>query len=610
MYADRRAEQRRPEQGPNPALFYTAIDRQDLALSRPDSREALTRRSPLGFFSMETYGHGIKGGGGLGVLAADIIEIAKDLGLPVAAVTHFYPLETRQVINPHTLQQELVTTFVTPEERGYEKIGSVSIKTIGSRGDRVDTPLDVYKRSEGSATVITLCEPNLGSLYQDTNNSDHRLYQIAALGFGGHQALKLADLQPRIYQLNEAPTVFAALARLDELTFKTQSFSQALAEVKATTLYTNHTLVQAAEATFTEEQINKYIMPNIRTPEVERWLRQIIKDARGKLKLSTLTIELAGKANGVSKLHAEQASRQYTDSWGNRLHFEHVTNGIALDRWWQEDLLKLLRVRRILDQFNLPGVGYRECIDDLDQNTLTEIHNAGRKQLRDLLREKRVDQHGEHIDIPEDAKVAYWSRRLAGYKRPELAFDDPEQLAQMLEDENMHFIIAGRAHPTDFGMQEKLTEILQKIDANPRLKARVHFVQDYDEELGRALAQGGDIYLNTPEVIDETTGKRKSTEASGTSGEKAPLVIQISVDDGHYADDEGDLSYLRIEGRNRQEELTSLYDNLRKAAGIIDDPEALANYWKQQLKNNLHKYSGARMMADYINLLFPPKFIN
>lgn len=39
-------------------------------------------------------------------------------------------------------------------------------------------------------------------------------------------------------------------------------------------------------------------------------------------------------------------------------------------------------------------------------------------------------------------------------------------------------------------MKQELQRILQLVDSHPVLRERVHYIQDYDEEVGRALAWG------------------------------------------------------------------------------------------------------------------------
>jgi glucan phosphorylase len=166
-------------------------------------------------------------------------------------------------------------------------------------------------------------------------------------------------------------------------------------------------------------------------------------------------------------------------------------------------------------------------------------------------------------------------------------------------------------------MQNELKRILEIVDKNPILKNRVHFVQNYDEPLARALAQGSDISLNTPQVKD-SEGRSISTEACGTSWEKDILgnCILISTPDGGVADpivigeENGnkniELPALEISGETYAEEVNSLYEQLNKAEKMIaENGEEYHNFIKKQLKGYLPIICGSRMEKDYLNLGFP-----
>src|SRR5690606_23365511 len=99
-------------------------------------------------------------------------------------------------------------------------------------------------------------------------------------------------------QLNEAPTVFAAMARLDDILQHEGSFDAALATLRTQILYTNHTLVPAVEGEFSRDQFEHFVYPNITSDDLKGWINGLF-NAEGLLKLSLLTIELAGKKSAV-----------------------------------------------------------------------------------------------------------------------------------------------------------------------------------------------------------------------------------------------------------------------------------------------------------------------
>ena len=202
----------------------------------------------------------------------------------------------------------------------------------------------------------------------------------------------------------------------------------------------------------------------------------------------------------------------------------------------------------------------------------------------------RSDQYGEPIEIPADAVLFNFKRRFANYKRPSLPFEDPERLAQLLVDNNAHFVLTGKPHPNDDPMKGELHRVLSLIDADPRLKERVHYVEDYDEEVGRALTVGADVAINLP-VVGE--------EACGTSWMKdiANFEVLISTPDGGVAD-VMPIECLEVSG----DECEMTYVRMQEAAEIVRSSERLEAEVKRELTAYLETISGARMMFDYVDL--------
>lgn len=575
-------------------------------IGRPELREVITSQEPWVYTSAEFYGQGIKGQGGLGMLAGDTFSIAVKLNLPMIFLTPFYRWERSYELDKSGRQQE-VYEEVTPERRGFKR---TDINEFVSTSVDPVVALDFYEKKVGSVTLLTPTEKNIGELYEGCPESDRRLYQNVAFCFGGYKALKGLGKKPSMNQLlNEAPAVFFGLARLDDYMSETKSsLGKAISEVRKKTIFTNHTLVPAAEPTINLDQFRHFVMPNIRNSELNEWLFQKIRGKGNQIKLSTLAFELSEKKNGVSKIHAREASKSYKDYDGKEVKFESVTNGIAIDRWGSKELLDLYRKKNVLDTYDLPNI---ENIKLLGESELLVQKEKDKTELRSYLKQRK-DQEGKPVIIPEGAKIVDWRRRLANYKRPGMIFERPDELASILENENIHFVMAGNVHPADDLMKVELERILNIVSKNKILKERFHFIQDYDEDLGRALAQGADVSINTPRVGEE---------ACGTSGMKDMVnnVIVISTEDGWLADpaikarSDGQSnfvpSYLQICGQDYGDEVSSLYSNLSKAAQIIDGRAEISwgDFVKRQLVTFLPIISGSRMEEDYIKLGFPVK---
>ncbi|MGB2787079.1 MAG: glycogen/starch/alpha-glucan phosphorylase [Candidatus Saccharimonadaceae bacterium] len=564
-----------------PDEFYNAIDRSHLVKDLTPDRAYI-------YVTMEVYDkmNGIKGGGGLGILAADTRRVAQDLEIPFVTLTPFYPLEVHQ--RTVDLAQEEYREAVSPEEFGFERVGDVTVRT----SEHPDTKLDIYQKILGSTRFLTMTEPNFGELYQGDGSGDHRLYQEMSLGFGGYKALHLVGIKPAVIQLNETATIFAAIARLDELCNSGMNIYEAIVYVRKHTLYTNHTLLQAAEGSFSYDQFERIIMPNIESSSLRQWLKRQFEGVE-RLQLSALAIELAEAKTGVSKLHARVAD--FHDRNGDKVKFSSVTNGIHMHTWVHPEIMQFFGDHGILDRFGLPTDDFVAKLDTITAADIKRLKSVGRVEMNQHLA-VRKDQYGVALSIPDDAFVYHFKRRFVDYKRPYLPFERPDELKSILTEYNAHYILAGKVHTGDAKMYDHLKQVLQLIDADPVFKQRVHYIQDYDEQVGRALAIGGNSAINVPIV---------GLEACGTSWEKdiANLGLLISTNDGGVADVQP-LPCLEVSGSTYEAEVDSLYAQMRLAGELSRDDEAMREAVIKQLAGYLPVISGARMLKDYLRYLF------
>lgn len=560
--------------------FYEAVKRNHLTKSISDER-------PYTYWTIELYDqkNGIRGGGGLGVLAADTRRIAEKMEVPFTLITPFYPSETHQVVKNGLVED--IHVPIDYHKFGFRYIDKVSIKCCGNL-----CYLDVIEKRFKKSRILAVTEPNFGELYSGMSGSDHRLYQEVALGFGGYAALKLVGLKPAIIQLNEVATFFAALARLDELSSNGMDFYEAVVYTRKHTLYTNHTLVQAAEAEFSLDQFERYVFPNLKSLAVKKWISD--KFVSGRIKLSSISIEIAELKSGVSKLHARVAN--YHDLAGNKVKFKAITNGIDMDTWTLPETLEYYRNLGIIDDINAPTVNYGELLDHITSSKIRELKRIGRNKLNETLKHY-PDQNGRVLKFSNSDFIFDFKRRFVDYKRPELPFIDPVRLRNILESRNAHYILAGRVHSGDHNMTEKLRSILSLIAKDDYLNSHVHYISDYDERLAFALSVGSNATINLPIV---------GLEACGTSWMKdvSNLNILISTHDGGVAD--GSINaYLNVSGHDEGEELNVLYQRMEEALAIWENDFDLEYSIKMQLNTFLPVISGARMMNDYLNYLFP-----
>lgn len=561
-------------------VFESAIDRRVFSRRLSDER-------PYTYWTLELYDqdNGIRGGGGLGVLAADTRRVAEQVKVPFVLVTPFYPSETSQKWQDGQIVDEHIP--VNYNNFGFSKVGDVSIKCCNNICN-----LEVIEKTFDHTRIVAITEPNFGELYSGLSGSDHRLYQEVSLGFGGYQALKLLGLKPAIMQLNEVATFFAALVRLDELASNGMDFYEAVVYTRKHTLYTNHTLVQAAEAEFSLEQFENFVFPNLKSRPVKKWLKDKFID--GKIKLSSVTIEIAELRSGVSKLHARVAN--YRDIAGERVKFKAITNGIDMQKWVLPDIMKFYHNENILDEYDMPTANFAENLKALSSDLILSFKEVGRGILNQEL-SKRPDQNGNILKFEEGEIIFDFKRRFVDYKRPQLPFRDPARLRKILESCGGHYILAGRVHTGDSRMAGILAEVLNIVNSDEYLRDHVHYIADYDEKLAFALSVGSNVAINVPIV---------GLEACGTSWEKdvANLNLLISTHDGGVADGSTE-SYLNVHGMGEDEEVLDLYRRMEEAALIWQNGFDLDMAIRKQLVEFLPVVSGARMLHDYLDYLLP-----
>ena len=517
------------------------IDDFETAVNRTHLTKSLSPERPYTYWTLEIYDqeNGIRGGGGLGVLAADTRRVAEQMGVPFALITPFYPSEGHQKMDGNRVIDE--HRPVDYRNFGFKYIDSVNIKCCGTL-----CHLDVVEKCFRSSRIICITEPNFGELYSGMSGSDHRLYQEVSLGFGGYAALKLLGLKPAIMQLNEVATFFAALARLDELASNGMDFYEAVVYTRKHTLYTNHTLVQAAEAEFGIEQFERFVYPNLKSPAVRKWIND--KFVNGKMKLSSVAIEI----------------------------FYHENN--------------------IVDSINYPTEKFIGNLSAITADKVRELKRRGRAILNEALA-NRPDQNGKILHFDDDEFIFDFKRRFVDYKRPELPFKNLSRLKQILESANAHYILAGRIHTGDDTMAGKLYKLLDEIKKDEFLSSHVHYIADYDEKLAYGLSCGSNAAINVPIV---------GLEACGTSWMKdiANLNLLISTHDGGVADASYD-NYLSVRGSSENDELEELYRRMEEAVNAWQNDFDLEFLMQKQLSAYIPVISGSRMMRDYLDYLFP-----
>ena len=208
-----------------------------------------------------------------------------------------------------------------------------------------------------------------------------------------------------------------------------------------------------------------------------------------------------------------------------------------------------------------------------------------------------------------------FARRFATYKRATLLLSQPERLKALLlsGDRPVQFVFAGKSHPADDSGKELIRQI-SAFAADPEVRHRFVFLEDYDIAVARALLQGADVWLNNP---------RRPQEACGTSGMKAALNggLNLSILDGWWDEAfDGENGWAissaeHVEDLERRDEVEagSLFELLeRQVVPLFYErwQGPVPRRWVQRVKRSLITLgpfvTAARMVRDYTEQLYEP----
>jgi starch phosphorylase len=499
--------------------------------------------------------------GGLGNVAGDQLKAASDLGVPVVGIGLLYQQGYfRQVIGKDGAQEALFP-FNDPgqlpilplrepngewlrlevELPGY----SVWLRTWQVQVGRVK----LYLLDSNDAANFPAHRGITSELYG--GGPELRLKQELTLGIGGWRLLAALGLKPEVCHLNEGHTAFAILERARQFMEATgQSFEVALSVTRAGNLFTTHTAVPAGFDRFPPALIEQYLgrysgKLGIPLPDLLALGRLNPNDSSESFNMAYLAIRGSSAVNGVSRLHGDVSRRLFAPlfpRWPlDEIPVGHVTNGVHMPSWdsecadalWTDTCGK----SRWLEPQKILNCDMRSVSDA----QLWELRNAGCRCLVEYARERLTRELAVAGAPPEAVEqVKHWfdpntltlgfARRFAAYKRPNLLLREPDRLLRLLTrvDCPVQLVIAGKAHPADATGQAMIREWV-RFSMRPEARSHVMFLSDHDMLLAEQLAQGVDVWLNTP---------RRPWEACGTSGMKVLVNggINVSELDGWWAE--------------------------------------------------------------------------
>ncbi len=581
--------------------------------------------------------------GGLGILSGDHLKSASDLGLPFVAVGLLYKNGYfNQKIDGYGTQkteytnidldnlpilpvkdengEELIIDVDFPDRKLYLKIWKIVVGRISLY--LMDSDID---KNIAEDRVVTL------RLYG--GDQEMRIRQEIVLGIAGIKLLKRLGLKPAVCHMNEGHSAFLTLEVIKDIMEEKQvSFEVAKSMCSAKTVFTTHTPVPAGNDIFPMELMDKYFSnfwPKLGISR-EDFLRLGMKSSQGLeqgFNMGMLALRIAGKKNGVSKLHGAVSRRLFADVWQNiapdESPIDYVTNGIHTCTWLAPSMKEVFnKYLRPYWQDNIQDDETWEEIKNIPNQELWDTHTNRKKKLFALVKNNittRLKSSGcnyEEINeivskLNPNALTIGFARRFATYKRATLIFRDLERLTQLLNDPErpVQLIFAGKAHPADKEGQD-LIRYIHEISMKPQFKGKIFLLENYNIAMSRYLISGVDVWLNNP---------RRPMEASGTSGQKASVngVINFSVLDGWWAEGYnqkngwtiGDNTEYQSYEEQDIADSESLYNTLENKIIPLyyegKQENGVSEAWMEMFKNSIistgGRYSTSRMVIDYTN---------
>lgn len=585
--------------------------------------------------------------GGLGILSGDHLKSASDLGLPFVAVGLLYKngyfhqkinSKGEQCSEYHNI--DLYNLPILPVKDKMDDDVIIDIEL----GERI-LHLKLWQINVGRVKLY-LMDSDIEQNDEDLRNITLRLYggdkemrirQEIVLGMAGVQVLQKLGLKPTLYHMNEGHSSFLTLQLIYNIMQEKQvSFEIAKEMATVETVFTTHTPVPAGndifDITLVEQYFNKF-WSKLGISR-EEFLKLGMKENEGfeqGFNMGILALKIAGKKNGVSKLHGEVSRELFSEVWPNIAEDEspitYVTNGIHTCTWLAPNLKNLYNEYLPpywQDKIEMDSTWQK--IDNIPNEKLWDAHVARKEKLMRLIKQNITeryvnsgvgyDQIGELVNsLNPKALTIGFARRFATYKRATLIFKDIARLTQILNDENrpVQIVFAGKAHPQDKEGQD-LIKYIHEVSLMPQFKGKIFILENYNIGMSRYLVSGVDVWLNNP---------RRPMEASGTSGEKASVngVVNCSILDGWWAEGyDGtngwaigtNATYNSYEEQDKADSnsLYHLLENKIIPAYYNQDKNGISSEWITLMKNSIKttggKYSTSRMLIDYINDLYMP----
>ena len=578
--------------------------------------------------------------GGLGVLAGDHLKAASSLGAPLVGVGLMYRMGYfRQHFDADGWQEERYP-LLDPHGMALELVEGVRV-SVDLAGSTLEA--QIWMAQVGRVRLYLLdadVESNEDELRAVTDRlygggTEHRIRQEILLGIGGVRALEALGIETQVFHTNEGHAGFLGLERIRKLmTGEGLSWDEAIEAVRAGTVFTTHTPVPAGIDQFPRDLMESYFASWAAECSVS--IDRLMSlghfeddDPSDPFNMAVMGLRLAGKSNGVSKLHGQTSREMFQALWPQvpveEVPIGSITNGVHGPTWVSSQMDDLYS-KYVSPAWEDAGAEEWAGIDDARDDEIWRAREQGREALvnfvRGCLRKSLTDRGVSVTDAAwtEDVLdprflIVGFSRRFATYKRATLLLSQPDRLRRLLLDDHrpLQLVFSGKAHPADDLGKEMIAQIV-RFSSDPAIRHRIAFVEDYDISVARMLYQGSDVWLNTP---------RRPMEASGTSGEKAALngAINCSILDGWWdemfdgangwaitsAEAVSDLAHRdEVESNSLFEILERQIIPLYYDRGTALIPRAWVSRIKASVRSLGPQVLASRMVRDYFHDMYEP----
>lgn len=541
----------------------------------------ISHQHPVAFFCAEfgLLSHIPTYAGGLGVLAGDILKQAADQHIPMVGIGLLYRGEGAIQHIANDGSQVEVDLNYDPLTAGLEHVYADDVPMfIKVHLSELDVWVRCWKKSLSDEVTLYLLDTDTDQNHPSQRQICRALYagteeelvkQQLILGIGGIKLLRGLGIQPSLYHVNEGRPAFLHWQLIrQKMDQQGMTYEAAAKKAKSMTVYTNHTLVEAGNQSYTAHLLKAYGMyyAGKMGISIDQLLEPGLLD-EDRFSITQYALHTSHKATAVSQLHLKFCQAQWPEN-----NWVGITNGVHLPTWQDSQLSS----------------------NQLSDEEIWQRHTELKQQTMEYVRRRTG------FGYDPNALVMTWSRRIAGYKQALTLFSDLPRLLSLLKQAGrpVQILIAGKAHVYDKQGKQTIQEIIKAMQTT--LSGSALYIPNLDIELDAALTRGSDIWLNTPEF-----GK----EACGTSGMKAAAngVLNVTVGDGWAAEVDWSNKGWLLDHNQLAENLFTSLETKVVPTFYTRNEKNIPLAWVKMMRGALslaESYSAQRMMHQYRELVY------